>query len=128
MKKFLILYLLLVVGVTSLFASKNKGLHPLIQNLDARTTQLLDGQWRYLVDPYENGYYNYRKHRHSQNGYWMDQKNEAPGDDYEYNFDLEKTLKVPGDWNTQDDKLFWYEGNIWYRQKFTSTSFYLHPS
>lgn len=112
------MFLLIFVGVGNLYASNNKGLHPLIQNLDSRSTQLLDGQWKYMVDPYENGYYNYRKHRHPHNGYWMDQKNEAPGDDYEYNFDLEQSLKVPGDWNTQDDKLFWYEGNIWYRQKF----------
>ena len=25
---------------------------------------------------------------------------------------------VPGDWNSQDDKLFWYEGTIWYRTRF----------
>ncbi len=36
----------------------------------------------------------------------------------EYNFDKSPTLKVPGDWNSQDDKLFYYEGSVWYRTKF----------
>ena len=27
-------------------------------------------------------------------------------------------MKVPGDWNTQDEQLYWYEGSVWYRQKF----------
>ena len=28
---------------------------------------------------------------------------------------------VPGDWNSQDDKLFYYEGTIWYRKVFDYT-------
>ena len=28
------------------------------------------------------------------------------------------TLKVPGDWNTQSDQLFFYEGTIWYKKSF----------
>ena len=39
----------------------------------------------------------------------------------EYNFDTSPTLNVPGDWNSQDDKLFYYEGSIWYRTKFDVT-------
>ena len=33
-------------------------------------------------------------------------------------FDQSSTLKVPGDWNTQDGKLMLYEGAVWYRKKF----------
>src|SRR4029078_8809220 len=33
----------------------------------------------------------------------------------EYDFDASPTLMVPGDWNSQEDKLFWYEGTGWYR-------------
>ena len=31
-----------------------------IQNLGARKIFSLDGQWARIIDPYENGYYNYR--------------------------------------------------------------------
>src|SRR3954468_14204317 len=33
---------------------------PLIHNVYARATRSLDGAWRTIVDPYENGYYDYR--------------------------------------------------------------------
>ncbi|MFA5257434.1 MAG: glycoside hydrolase family 2 TIM barrel-domain containing protein [Opitutales bacterium] len=36
----------------------------------------------------------------------------------EYRFDDAITLKVPGDWNSQDDKLFYYESSVWYRRVF----------
>ena len=32
----------------------------LMTNVDARKTTSLDGQWPVIVDPYENGYYDYR--------------------------------------------------------------------
>ena len=36
----------------------------------------------------------------------------------EYDFDKSGTLKVPGDWNTQSDQLFFYEGTVWYKKSF----------
>ena len=32
----------------------------LIQNAASRVAQSLDGKWNVIVDPYENGYYDYR--------------------------------------------------------------------
>ena len=40
----------------------------------------------------------------------------------EYNFEKEPTLNVPGDWNSQDEKLLYFEGTIWYQR-----SFNFHP-
>ena len=37
----------------------------------------------------------------------------------EYDFDASEQLRVPGDWNTQQEKLFFYEGTIWYKKSFT---------
>ena len=37
----------------------------------------------------------------------------------EYDFSKSPTLKVPGDWNTQHDSLFYYEGLLWYQRDFT---------
>ena len=36
----------------------------------------------------------------------------------EYDFAKSPTLKVPGDWNTQRDALFFYEGPLWYQRDF----------
>ena len=35
-------------------------LAPQIMNIDARQVTSLDGQWKTIVDPFENGYYDYR--------------------------------------------------------------------
>lgn len=90
---------------------------PLIQNVMGREALSLDGQWGVIIDPYETGYYDYR-YQPSENGYFRDQKMQAPSDLIEYNFDTGPTLNVPGDWNTQDDQLFLYEGTIWYKRSF----------
>lgn len=90
---------------------------PLIQNVMGRETLSLDGQWGVVIDPYETGYYDYR-YQPSANGYFKDQKMQNPSDLVEYNFDTGETLNVPGDWNTQDDQLFLYEGTIWYKRDF----------
>jgi beta-glucuronidase len=89
----------------------------LIGNTDGRTTISLDGQWRTIIDPYESGYYDYR-YQPSANGYFKDAKPKSKSDLIEYDFDTSASLKVPGDWNTQDDRLLFYEGTIWYKKAF----------
>lgn len=91
-----------------------------------RQTISLNGEWNHIVDPYETGYYNYRYEPFDQIdqpwavGYYGDKKMESPGDLIEYNFDTSPLIHVPGDWNTQDPKYYYYEGTIWYRKKFDS--------
>lgn len=111
--------LLLVAGFLSATAaaSTNLAIYP-------RTTHSLDGEWKVFVDPYENGYYNYRYEPFDQqtpvstNAFFTDSKMQSPGDLIEYDFDKAKSLQVPGDWNTQDQKLYYYEGSVWYRKLF----------
>jgi beta-glucuronidase len=88
-----------------------------IANPDGRKTTSLDGKWQVIVDPYESGFYDYR-YKPSANGYFKDAKPKTKSDLIEYDFDRSETLKVPGDWNTQSDQLFFYEGTIWYRKSF----------
>lgn len=90
---------------------------PLIQNVMGRESMSLDGQWGVIIDPYDTGYYDYR-FQPSEYGYFLDRKMEQPSDLIEYNFDTGPTLSVPGDWNTQNDELFLYEGAIWYKRTF----------
>ncbi len=58
--------------------------------------------------------------RGKSNGWFLNQK-AKPGDPFptEYDFSKAPKLKVPGDWNTQRESLFFYEGPIWYERDFT---------
>lgn len=90
---------------------------PLIVNPDGRRVTSLDGEWHTIVDPYENGYYDYR-YRPSDDGYFKNAEPESPSDLVEYDFDRSPVLTVPGDWNSQRESLFLYEGSVWYRRMF----------
>jgi beta-glucuronidase len=41
-----------------------------------------------------------------------------PSELVEYDFDASPTLKVPGDWNSQSERLFYYEGSLWLKRSF----------
>jgi beta-glucuronidase len=88
-----------------------------IANTDGRKTITLDGQWRTIIDPYETGYYDYR-YQPSANGYFKDAKPKNKSDLIEYDFDTSESLNVPGDWNTQQERLLFYEGTIWFKKSF----------
>jgi beta-glucuronidase len=93
------------------------------QNIYARSHVSLDGRWSYLIDPYENGYYDYRHMPFDQSdsgkgGFYDDRKPKDKTDWVEYDFDHAPTMKVPGDWNSQAEKLQLYEGTVWLRQTF----------
>jgi beta-glucuronidase len=89
----------------------------LIVNTDNRNTISLDGKWDIIVDPYENGFYNHQ-YKMRANGYFKNQKPEKISDLIEYDFDSSEKLNVPGDWNTQSEKLLYYEGTTWYKKSF----------
>lgn len=81
----------------------------LITNIPGRTTINLDGAWHAIVDPFENG---------KPGRFFRDQKPRDKGDRVEYSFDASPVLNVPGDWNTQRERLLFYEGPVWYRREF----------
>lgn len=89
----------------------------LISNVFGRSHQSLNGDWHSIVDPYENGYYDYR-YEPSPLHYGRNEKPQSVGDRIEYDFDQSPTLKVPGDWNSQRLELSLYEGTIWYKTSF----------
>jgi len=89
----------------------------LIANPDGRKTISLDGQWRTIIDPYETGYYDYR-YQPSANGFFKDAKPKTKSDLIEYDFDTSESLNVPGDWNSQHERLLLYEGTVWYKKSF----------
>jgi beta-glucuronidase len=108
--------ILLTTGVSAMTAQNLD----LLQNPNARQLTSLNGQWDIIPDPYENGYYNHR-YEAKDDGYFLAETAKTPSDLIEYNFDKAQKLQVPGDWNSQDDKLFFYEGTVWYHKPFTLT-------
>jgi beta-glucuronidase len=91
--------------------------NPLLQNIHSRNSVSLDGLWQIIIDPLENGYYNHR-YQPKGDGFFMNAKMQSPSDLIEYDFDTGHELMVPGDWNTQMEKLHYYEGTVWYKRSF----------
>lgn len=113
MTKTLSLISILIIGWQSVATASD-----LIINVDGRTTFSLNGQWEYIVDPYDNGYYNYHLVPHTREGYFANRIPENKWDRIEYRFSADHFLQVPGDWNTQTDELCLYEGSVWYKKDF----------
>jgi beta-glucuronidase len=109
--------LILLIALLALVPTVRAQQIGLIANTDGRKTVSLNGQWQTIIDPYESGYYNYR-YQPSDNGYFKNAKPKSKSDLIEYDFDTSATLNVPGDWNTQSDQLFFYEGTVWYKKSF----------
>ena len=85
----------------------------------------LNGEWKSIIDPYESGFYDYRREERDLSAdparsetFYLDVKPADPGERVEYDFDSSPSLEVPGDWNTQRPELLYYEGSVWYRRKF----------
>lgn len=87
-------------------------------HVHGRHVQSLNGPWHYFADPQQMGYYDYRM-KPTTWGFFRDAKPTRPADLVEYSFDNSPTMNVPGDWNTQDNQLFWYEGTVWFRRTFS---------
>jgi beta-glucuronidase len=97
-------------------------LKTLLVDVDHRAVMSLNGDWHYLVDqvPARGLYTLDGKVR--DDGYALNRHpimvGERKGYSEEYDFATAPTLKVPGDWNTQDPTLARYEGVVWYQRDF----------
>lgn len=85
--------------------------------LEGRECRSLGGQWNYIVDPMDTGIYKYHmtlqkphKRYFADRHFYQDKTTLI-----EYDFDKAPTLTVPGDWNSQLERLYYYEGSVWYR-------------
>ena len=103
--------LLACLGIALLFAAPVPvPVAGIVSNVAHRATTSLDGSWRIIIDPYESGV---------DQRFYENRKPKSPSDRVEYDFDTSEPLKVPGDWNTQAEKLLLYEGLVWYEHPFT---------
>ena len=95
-----------------LFATMAQAQIPLaapIADVPGHKATSLNGAWHMIVDPLESGL---------RAEYYRNQKPRDKRDLIEYDFDGSETLAVPGDWNTQKEKLLFYEGPVWYEKSF----------
>lgn len=114
MKKTLLLFTVFVTSCLAVLAQEI----PLVSNVYGRqNTTSLNGKWNYIVDVQERGFYDYRMNE-MRWGFAQDAHQQSKIDLVEYNFDTSPQMNVPGDWNTQDDRLFYYEGTVWFRRTF----------
>ena len=107
----------MLVGAAILPLTATAETLPLIQNVNAYERVSLNGPWHYIVDVQEEGYYDYRMNP-MRWGFFSNAKPQRPEDLIEYDFDKSPTMQVPGDWNTQDERLFFYEGTVWLQRYF----------
>lgn len=96
-----------------------------IQNVFGRTHTSLNGSWKYIIDPYQMGYLDYRQKPFDQSksgkgGFYDNITSPDKKTRVEYNFDYEPSMQIPGDWNSQDPKLQFYEGTVWFKRDFTA--------
>ncbi|MEG9434665.1 beta-glucuronidase [Edaphobacter sp. HDX4] len=105
---------------TALSAQTQAPLKTLLVGVDHRTTVSLNGDWHYLVDqPPARGLYTLDG-KVRDNGYALNTHpniNTGPHNE-EYDFATAPTMKIPGDWNSQDPTLFRYEGVVWFQRNF----------
>lgn len=97
-------------------------------NTANRQSVSLNGKWRYIIDPYETGFYSYRYEPYDEaedisttGGFFNDAVAKDKTDRVEYSFEKSPSLMVPGDWNSQEEELNYYEGTIWYKKSFDYT-------
>ncbi|HSN59649.1 MAG TPA: hypothetical protein VLR49_01850, partial [Ferruginibacter sp.] len=120
--KFLFIATVLMLLIVNLSVAQTS----MLQNIYGRAHTSLNGRWNYIIDPYEMGYYDYRHMPFDQSasgkgGFFDDKKQKNKGELIEYNFDLSPNMNVPGDWNSQVERLALYEGTVWLRQKFNAS-------
>ncbi|WP_222841479.1 glycoside hydrolase family 2 protein [Hymenobacter sp. BT188] len=125
MKTLLAAILLLLSAFNSQLAQAQSAL---LQNAPQRRVLSLNGSWNYIIDPYENGFYDYRREAFDQSksgkgGYYDNQKPSSTQEEelIEYDFDKSQAMQIPGDWNSQRPELLYYEGTIWFKKSFDLT-------
>ena len=87
----------------------------LIGWIDSRQILTLNGEWSYIVDPMNNGL-----PESSFFGGFPKNKTQKTGMELiEYNFETAAKIQIPGAWNAEDEKLFFYRGPVWLYKKFS---------
>ena len=117
-------FVTILVCLQTTISSQELITNTVITNTVNRNTTPLNGAWSYIIDPYEMGYYSFHQDAYDQtnptspsafyNNYHAKNKQEL----VEYDFDKSSKMTIPNDWNSQNEKLLYYEGSVWFRRMF----------
>ncbi|MGB0125055.1 MAG: sugar-binding domain-containing protein, partial [Silvibacterium sp.] len=108
---------LLALSVCTLLAAAQQS-PTLLVDVDHRPAISLDGPWHFIIDPYRGGWGS-STDVPGPRGYAANAHYKPGGPLLEYDFAMSPVLQVPGDWNSQRQALFYYEGLLWYQRDFT---------
>ncbi|MBP6430218.1 MAG: beta-glucuronidase [Ferruginibacter sp.] len=120
MKKSITVFVIFLLLGSSFFAV---GQNTFVKKTSKKNTSL-NGTWNYIVDPYETGYYSFhgevydKKNPNATAAFYNNYHAKDKLELVEYDFDKSPQLKIPGDWNTQKENLFYYEGTVWFKKSF----------
>ncbi len=95
----------------SVAANTGRAPDPLLPDPRSAPHESLNGTWQAVIDLYERG--------EIAGLAPMAQEPADPAALAEFSFHNGLTLEVPGDWNTQDPRLHFYQGLVWYKRTFT---------
>ena len=98
-------------GLWDWTATEHPAPAPLMTNSAGRGRVSLNGEWNVLVDEHEAG-----ERGFLAGAYYTPVPPLTGMELVEHSFDERRRLRVPGDWNTQDDRLFRYRGVVWYQR------------
>ena len=100
-----------LLGIVFAFMAMTASAAPVI-NVYGRDYQSLNGRWDAIVDLYDQG---------TRLEVFENKSAEGNTDFYEYAFEGGLRLEVPGDWNSQNPELKYYEGTVWYGRHFNAS-------
>lgn len=81
-------------------------------NVYGRQVVSLNGRWDAIIDPYDQGV---------PKKIFDNRTAQTPTEFFEYAWEGGLRLNVPSDWNSQDPRLQYYEGTLWYARHFDFT-------
>lgn len=90
--------------------------------IESRKNQDLSGDWHYSIDPYRVGQMGFHGGQVGENAQRYKDAAEVlknnPKTFVEQDMDKAPLMKLPGAWNSQVEKLRYFEGLVWYRKTF----------
>jgi beta-glucuronidase len=84
-------------------------------NLFGRQRTNLSGEWRYIVDPLQEGLASNESSRYI---FAAEKRQEPGGALFEFDWDQQAVMQLPSDWNSASPELELYQGMVWFRRTF----------
>ena len=113
MKRSHLLAMAFVLSSTAAFAGS--AVDEPFGNLFGRERTSLSGEWRYIVDPLQEGLASNESSRYI----FSAEKRQVPGGPlFEFDWDQQAVMQVPSDWNSAAPELELYQGMVWFRRTF----------